>query len=666
MTDVKRRIQYLFYLMVQENGYVRAMDLAKKTGVTERTIKSDIPELAEYAKNAGAELISKKGVGYRLIAKDFERVNAVSVQLAMHFTLMGDLQDSQSLRTNVILRRLIVEENYLTLDEIAEEMFLTKSSIREEKKTIDAILDSFHLRWKKKHENGPLITGAEINVRMLMLCVFENHFHEAMQIYQNEKYMSWFEYDEKQRYEIRHIFLRNLRESVCHIRDDHTQRLSRYLCLIVNRIKAGYYITFDEKQREYIRKLRQCQVSRKVFYDLMKFPGFENVPEDEVLAFGLCLAQWADISMTCDLQQNYSKQLKDASVFLEEYEKVIWREYRIQLKQFDNYKDVLLRGLIPLMIQKDFDSCGQPIRITHKQDGRISDCPLAAQMAYDAIFLFGNMYGVTLNLYNALTFSSHLHSLLLSVNYDIKPLRGLICNGNGFQSSYALKKMIEVRYPNVFEKLECYELYEMRGLKTEDYDCALMNIPYFSYKYDWPYLYVDTMPTQKQFNDIYNIFILQAVELDNVFQYLHLKKINVYRSFDYENEDAFIKLLSFKMGKDSEAIEVIDKSLHLRSSVCVCNKVCVLFVKSWLVTQSVFDVYELKNESMFAGENVKYIVVMSVDFGGSLQAARFVNDATYMFFSDILSLDKLVQSGNKEALIDVVRNSLKALPISLK
>lgn len=665
MKEVKRRIQYLFYILVQQEGFLRAADLAKQAQVTERTIKNDISELSEYAKSVGAELISKKGAGYCVVSKNEQQFHEVKEQLMMYFLTMGKDPNSENVRVNELIRHLVVEDRYLTVDDIAEELFLTKSSIRDEMKRVNVILSRFNMRWKKKNESGPLLVGSELDRRMLMLCAYENHFHEAIRMYQNERFTYWFEYDEKQRYDIRHVFLKNLRESECHIRDDHTQRLSRYLCLMINRVRAGHTIEFSAEQRTYIRKLKQCQVSRKVMYELMNFPGFEQLPEDEVLGFGLLLAQWADISANCSLETNYPDQLKDAEQFLKEYEKVILREYSIRLSDFKDYRSILLRGLIPLLIQKDFKASGQFVRILYEIDPRVKDCPLASQMAYDALYMFEKRYGVTLSIYNVLTLSTYLHSLFLSVGYSLKPLRALVCTSNGLHSTYALTKLIKARYSYAFEKLDCFELYEMRGQKVEDYDCAIMNIPNFAYKYDWPYLYVDPVPTQKQMNDIYNTLILNAVDLQEPLRHLRLKRINIYRDFEYESTDSFIKLLAFKMGKDSECITTIEKSLKARASLCVYNKVCVLYVKRWLVNQNLLDVYQLKNESDFNNVPVKTIMVMSFDFDGSLQAARFMNDLTYMAFRGDASLKGIVDTASPQALKSIVRESLKALPISL-
>ena len=52
MANEKKRILQLFYILAQQDQYIRSYELAEKVGVTERTVKNDIPELEAFAKAA--------------------------------------------------------------------------------------------------------------------------------------------------------------------------------------------------------------------------------------------------------------------------------------------------------------------------------------------------------------------------------------------------------------------------------------------------------------------------------------------------------------------------------------------------------------------------------------------------------------------------------------
>ena len=166
-------------------------------------------------------------------------------------------------------------------------------------------------------------------------------------------------------------------------------------------------------------------------------------------------------------------------------------------------------------------------------------------------------------------------------------------------------------------------------------------------------------------NDIYNQVILSGVQLQSVLNHLHLSVFNVYRDFEYENMDSFIRLISFKMGKDAESVEQINADLHFSAKTSVANKVCILFIKRRFVSQGVFEIYQLNQEKIFDDQPILHIVVISVDFDHCLEAARFVNDLLMTFFRDNENLWMLIENHHVIGLTEIVRESLKALPISL-
>lgn len=148
MSTSNKRISYCFYLLAKRKDFLRASDLAELAHVTERTIKNDIKELEVYARKSGAELLSKKGKGYCLLVKDSRRLEEVTTQLSILYETSGLQQNDKQQREIRILKEILCEEEYITTEELAERLYLTKSAIREEMKTVNQILSQFHLRWK--------------------------------------------------------------------------------------------------------------------------------------------------------------------------------------------------------------------------------------------------------------------------------------------------------------------------------------------------------------------------------------------------------------------------------------------------------------------------------------------------------------------------------------
>ena len=78
-----------------------------------------------------------------------------------------------------------------------------------------------------------------------------------------------------------------------------------------------------------------------------------------------------------------------------------------------------------------------------------------------------------------------------------------------------------------------------------------------------------------------------------------------------------------------------------------------------------FEIYQLNQERIFDEQPILHIVVISADFDSSLEAVRFVNDLLISFFRDNENLWMLIENHRVTGLTEIVRASLKALPISL-
>lgn len=670
MSTNNERISYCFYLLAKRKDFLRASDLAEFAHVTERTIKNDIKDLEEFAEKSGAKLISKKGRGYCLLVVDDKRLEEVTKQLFILYETSGLQQNEKQQREIRILKEILCEEEYITTEELAERLYLTKSAIREEMKTVNQILNQFHLRWKKKNEKGSLVIGDELERRMLMLYVYGSHYHEAINDNDASSYSIWFCCGLEKKKEVRHIFLRILRNSECHVRDERTETLSLYLILMKNRRKEKHCILFSDAQRKIIRQFRQTQVSYRIFYELAGYEDYQEVEDDEILAFGLLLAMYADISSECSIEKHYPMYIKEALNFIQLYDRYIQIEYGITLSSFPEYQRLLMESLIPVLIQKDFEFCQREVRISYFRDARIKNSPLAAQMGFDASSLFKKEYGIPLSLENALSISTAINSIMLSVKYDFKPIRALMYSFSGLRSAVTTAKLIKKRYGEYFEFIEPHELYEMRGFNPEEYDCCFLVLPReeyvgdLSYKYEWPYMQLDTAPTQKQMNELYNRFVLNGVQLKEAYSHLQIERVHTYQNVNFQSLDSLIDLISFKSGKDAESIQKIQKSLRA-VPICTVNNTCVMFIKRKLVEDSIFDYYQLKSDLKIGSETVSCVLVISCEFDGSFQSARLLNDVLYMLLSSSVMLEKLMKEACPECLLEIARESLIALPITL-
>lgn len=666
MANEKKRILYLFYILSQQIDYICSFELAEIVGVTMRTVKNDIKDLELYAETSGAKLVTKKGSGYKLEIVDSELYETVTKQLEFRVASIGNMNSKESQhRTNEILRRIIVEDKFLTVDDIASELYLTKSSIKDEMKEVQQMLKMYNLSFRKRGEEGPLIKGTEFDRRMMMICLFEVYYHEAKTLFQSNDYLRYFMRPDEERFEIRHIFLEKLRNSQCHVGDDYTQRLSRYLCLLSSRYQAGYKINFSKKQIMWIQEFQQYKVAEEVLKELKQFSGFD-VNIDEVAAFALLLIFWADISPESDLEKQYGSLYVEAREFIKKLDVIYKEDYGINITELEDYENVLCSSLIPILMQKHFNASQYTVNAINTIDeSRVRNSSFCIKLAREAYDLFKKEYDSSISLPNLIVISESLELLFYKISYKFKPIRLIVSMLKGLKTANAVANIIENKLGTYFERIEYCEFYEIRKLKVEDYDYVVMNFPFYSYKYEWPCLRIDSIPTQSQIQEIYNTIILKGVQLQEPLTIYNLNEINVYEKFDYHDLNTFINLISFKMCKNSSMISELANDLLQNSYTCCFNKVCILIVKKKYVNTNYFDVYKLKKNGHWRANEIEHIIVISIDCGFSLEVTRFINNLCFQLLRDIKYINSICENPCNETLVNIVRESLEILPFAL-
>lgn len=68
-------------------------------------------------------------------------------------------------RKKYLLARLITENEYLNLYDLADEIYISPSSLRKDLKELKPTLERYHLTLQHSHSNGYRITGKEKDIR---------------------------------------------------------------------------------------------------------------------------------------------------------------------------------------------------------------------------------------------------------------------------------------------------------------------------------------------------------------------------------------------------------------------------------------------------------------------------------------------------------------------
>ncbi len=153
-----REVQILTAL--KENDYLKIDQLAKKLGVSSRTIRNDLQGLAEIQQGFTIERSAK--LGCRLIVTDEEKFSAY---LAGFSETTIEMQKD---RLESLLSLLLINENYQTVTQLSDELLVSGSQIKKDLSKLELYLKGSSLILERKAHYGIRIIS-ELKNRLLLL-----------------------------------------------------------------------------------------------------------------------------------------------------------------------------------------------------------------------------------------------------------------------------------------------------------------------------------------------------------------------------------------------------------------------------------------------------------------------------------------------------------------
>lgn len=160
--------------IVSRAGYTTGGYLADRFGVSPRTIRQDIKQLSHDLLAQGVHLQAVPSKGYRIPAKELEKAKTYLASLQ---PLPADVPISPDDRVQYILRRLLFGAGRLDLDELAEEMFISRSTIEKDMRGVRRWLADHDLHLSSKKARGVFLQGSESALRYAMVNYFW-HFYD--------------------------------------------------------------------------------------------------------------------------------------------------------------------------------------------------------------------------------------------------------------------------------------------------------------------------------------------------------------------------------------------------------------------------------------------------------------------------------------------------------
>ena len=154
-----QRLAQLFDML--QNETLPQDELARRLGVSTRTVRADITALNALLAGHGAQLILTRGSGYQLRIDDAQRYQ--SLQDAHPRALR--IPRSGSERVNYLLVRFLTSAFSLKLEDLADEWFVSRATLQGDMAEVREHLARYQLTLETRPRHGVKLFGSETAIR---------------------------------------------------------------------------------------------------------------------------------------------------------------------------------------------------------------------------------------------------------------------------------------------------------------------------------------------------------------------------------------------------------------------------------------------------------------------------------------------------------------------
>ena len=469
--------------------------LAAKFQISERTLANDIKWLKEIGSNEGFTVERVRSAGYQL--KVFDNVRFSSYLSKSKKQEQVDNSSPQERIKNIELL-LLFHEEYITMQQIAEWLDVSLSTIKADIKQVEQFCDNYDLTLFSKAHYGLKIMGTESKKRRAILYLIRNTIHTPVL---TEKYKEFnFVFNEE---ELRQLLKEQLLENQLKISDIVFENIVQHIRLLSFRILQNNTLNSEELEErtisdDYDRLTEKLVGYLEETYQLNFSCVEKNYLEEQLRGK---FAVLDDPASNQQLRQAIDKSLE-----------LVDRRYHTCFRQDQDLANALMMHVAPLL---------QRLYTGHQLENPIiEDIYTQYANVFNVAMVFINELNKDLDAdiskdeigYVAIYFAASLEKQSNQVIDDYQKIAVICSTGGG--AAYLLKVNLERLFSNA--KVETFALNEIEQIDAS-FDLLISTVPLEQTDFEIPIIYTKTILSQTEITKIEKDLYLLRESKNKVF-----------------------------------------------------------------------------------------------------------------------------------------------------
>jgi lichenan operon transcriptional antiterminator len=442
--------------------------LAKVLDVTSRTIRNDVRELESIVKDFGAEVKSIRGTGYQLLVHDDHMFRQLLQEAADNkLEKNGEIPTLPEDRVRYVIKRLLLTEEYIKLETIADELFISKSTLQNDFKDVKDVFRRYGITLESKPNFGLKVNGEEFKLR---LCI-------ADQIFENIE--NDMELDHKNVFlkedlnTIREIVLDRIILHNIALSDIGLNNLVIHIAIAFNRIKNEKYVSMVTNELAELKKQKQYKVAEEIVLKLERELGV-SFPETEIAYVTIHLLGTKMVT-ELHLDETEIQSIIDQQIYdiVTEIIDTVDEELCLHIKDDQELFVALSLHLRPAIHRFHYGiNLPNPLL-----DDIKAKYPAAFQAAVIAGMVLKRKLNIEINENEMGYLALHLGAAMENQKIDNRPKKCMIVCASGVGSARLLASKIQAKFGSKIEIVGTTDFYKLGRIPVHSLDFLISTIP---------------------------------------------------------------------------------------------------------------------------------------------------------------------------------------------
>lgn len=466
------RLEKILKILLDSNKVVTGDQLCNTVGVSSRTIRSDVKELNNILESEGAVILSEKGKGYIL-----------NILIEDKFkSFLKKIQDENSYinltaegRAEYIIMKLLLNDlkgiEGITQIDLADELFISLSSLKNDIKLTKTNLDLFSLDIEKCGNKGIKISGNEESIRD---CINRNLASNNKFLRKNFEKILKKSFKEKS-FIVREILKDNIEKFNLRLTDIAFTHLLTYLSIMLVRNDIGKNVSYERKEIDNLNKEPKIAIAKSI-ENSIKDKLDIKLNENEVYYITKHII--ASSLITTD------KEVKVSSIYDSDKNNNILTETILKsIKDTFNVDftlDNILKEFLSAHLKAAINRAKYGIKMENNMLGIIkNNYPFAFELGVLANNIIKKEQGVHLSEddigFLSLHFAASLERLKVHKIENVKKVI-IVCT-TGVGTSLLLKVKLEQYFKGRLSIVDTMPWYEFKEGQLEDIDFIITTVP---------------------------------------------------------------------------------------------------------------------------------------------------------------------------------------------